>query len=86
MIVVGGMDLKRDDGRDNLWKTTDRLTRGLGVFDLNELKWRDKYDPEAAEYKAPDMVRGWYEDGYRTTHPPREWRVLLTFEIGASTT
>ena len=64
MIVVGGMDLTIDEANDNRWKTTDKLTRGLGVFDLNELKWSDKYDPEAAKYKIPTMVKGWYEDGY----------------------
>ena len=63
MIVVGGLEYINDGNRDTRWEVTDKLTKGLGVFDMNELKWENKYDPEAAEYKTPAMVKGWYEDG-----------------------
>ena len=69
MVVVGGMDFTADGDNDNSWETTDKLIRGLGVFSVNELKWKDRYDPKAADYDTPEMVAGWYKDGYGLRTP-----------------
>ncbi|KXH43162.1 kelch repeat protein [Colletotrichum simmondsii] len=36
---------------------------GLGIFDMTELRWTDSYEPQAATYESPDMVKRWYDQG-----------------------
>lgn len=36
---------------------------GLGIFDMTELRWTDSYEPKAATYESPDMVKRWYDQG-----------------------
>lgn len=38
---------------------------GLGVFDMSEMKWASEYDPSAAPYITPDVVKEYYQDNDR---------------------
>lgn len=53
MIVVGG-----DSGR-----AKDTFPKGLGVFDMTDLTWKDSYDAGAAEYDSPQVIKSWYDEG-----------------------
>ncbi|KAK3313218.1 hypothetical protein B0H66DRAFT_569792 [Apodospora peruviana] len=62
MLSVGGCDgyLPYPDSLldPDPWKN------GLGVFDLSDMAWRDRYDADAAAYESPAVVRDWYaQDG-----------------------
>ncbi|KAI0390372.1 hypothetical protein F5Y17DRAFT_444906 [Xylariaceae sp. FL0594] len=62
MISVGGAE---GENRTFTAPTTaDPWTYGIGIFDMTELEWRDSYDPDAASYDSPKMVKDWYEAGH----------------------
>jgi hypothetical protein len=48
----------------------DQFTNGIGVFDINQLEWSDKYDPNAGDYKTPGLVADYY---YNTATGPANW-------------
>ncbi|KIW32491.1 uncharacterized protein PV07_04034 [Cladophialophora immunda] len=53
MIVVGGAIANVA----NAHQTKDPWAQGLGVFDMTELEWKDSYDPSAATYQTPNIVK-----------------------------
>lgn len=64
MIVVGGLVVNTEDYNANndagYVSSTDPWGSGIGVFDLNEMEWRDGFDPNAGPYKTPSMVSDYY--------------------------
>ncbi|KAF6784147.1 kelch repeat protein [Colletotrichum sojae] len=54
MITVGGRDIAE---RPTL--AADVFPKGLGIFDLTELRWKDEYDAGAAEYDSPQVIKSW---------------------------
>lgn len=60
--MVGGLEYS-ETGSSSWWAKKDPWPQGLGVFDLHSLKWNDRYNPDAAPYKTPDVIRNWYDDG-----------------------
>lgn len=60
MVSIGGKNPQDWAGRI----TRDPLPQGLGIFDLTEMKWTDGFDPTAAPYKTPDVVKNWYNNKY----------------------
>ena len=40
--------------------TLDPFAKGLGVFDMTEMRWKDSYDANALAYRTPEAVKGWY--------------------------
>ncbi|KAF2135748.1 uncharacterized protein K452DRAFT_362972 [Aplosporella prunicola CBS 121167] len=68
LLSIGGLESAYDDLGDrtiNQWKSKDNFTQGLGIFDMTELKWSDKYVANASAYDSPEMVKLWYSDGQR---------------------
>lgn len=57
MLVVGGIH-----PFGNLWLPKDPWAQGLNVFDLTEMKWKEKYDADAQSYVTPGVVKSWYKD------------------------
>ncbi|KAK7210051.1 hypothetical protein V2G26_017229 [Clonostachys chloroleuca] len=57
MVTVGGA------GVFGGWTVKDSYPKGLGIFDLTELKWKDEFTPDAPAYKTPDLVQKWYDQG-----------------------
>lgn len=55
MAIVGGQN---PDSRDD----PDTWPFGLGIFDLSEMRFKDKYDSTAAAYRTPDIVKKWYAE------------------------
>ncbi|KEY72896.1 hypothetical protein S7711_06727 [Stachybotrys chartarum IBT 7711] len=45
------------------WNYLDPWAHGMGVFDTTELRWKDSYDADAAEYEPAQMVQDWYNEG-----------------------
>ncbi|KAF6825487.1 kelch repeat protein [Colletotrichum musicola] len=54
MITVGGIDILEGDSL-----SADVFPKGLGIFDLTELRWKDEYDAGAAEYDSPQVIKSW---------------------------
>lgn len=52
MIIIGG-EYQSDSNSDE-WPL------GLGVFDLSEMVFKDRYDANAPVYTSPEVVKGWY--------------------------
>ena len=58
---MGGVD---GENRTFMAPTTaDPWTYSIGVLDMTELKWKDSYDPDAAAYDSPSIVKDWYNAG-----------------------
>lgn len=55
MIVVGGND-------NPVWNKKDPFPKGLGIFSLNSLEWKDTFEADAAKYQSPSVVRTWYNE------------------------
>lgn len=55
MIIIGGL---RADGRDRT--AGDDWPLGLGVFDLSEMVFKNRYDADASVYTSPQEVKKWY--------------------------
>ncbi|ETS80298.1 hypothetical protein PFICI_07827 [Pestalotiopsis fici W106-1] len=61
MLVVGGGNSWL--GFPNSLVDPDPWAQGLGIFDLTDMSWSDSYDPDAAAYDSPDVVKTWYDQG-----------------------
>ncbi|KAI1849402.1 hypothetical protein JX266_004897 [Neoarthrinium moseri] len=59
MLVVGGLN----GARANAAMDPDPWARGLGIFDMTEMVWSSSYDPQAAVYDSPAVVKTWYSQG-----------------------
>jgi hypothetical protein len=65
LLSMGGLlnyDEDYDDNGDP-WRDPDPNPRGLGIFDMSALEWKDSYDADAADYETNETIRSWYEDG-----------------------
>lgn len=61
MVTVGGIDGYL--GPPASWDDQDPFPQGLGIFDLVDLEWKDTFDADASDYRTPDTVQEWYDDG-----------------------
>jgi Kelch motif len=57
MLAIGGVN-----PAGNIWLPADPWTQGLNVFDLTEMKWKDKYNANAEDYITPAVVKSWYKE------------------------
>lgn len=61
MVIVGGQNPNATDPPD----VADIWPLGLGVFDLSDMVFKDRFDADASAYTSPEVVRSWYaENGY----------------------
>jgi hypothetical protein len=56
MAVIGGFD----NTGVNLTEWKDPWAQGIGIFDLSDMRWKDRYDPSAAAYTTPVAIKNWY--------------------------
>ncbi|KXJ87298.1 hypothetical protein Micbo1qcDRAFT_216327 [Microdochium bolleyi] len=61
LFMVGGVS-EAGKGGWNV-ESTDPWTQGVGVFDMADLRWRDSYSPNTADYDSPLVVQDWYRGG-----------------------
>lgn len=67
--VIGGRQLLSVGGLlpktfiDSGFSEQDEWPLGLGIFDMTELRWTHRYDPNAGAYDSPKVVRDWYSQG-----------------------
>lgn len=54
MITVGGSN--------DFPNKPDPFPRGLGIFDMTELKWKDEYDAASAKYDSPQVIKSLYAE------------------------
>ncbi|KXH55831.1 kelch repeat protein [Colletotrichum nymphaeae SA-01] len=64
MITFGGVNRMANNANSTLFfNEEDSFRQGVGVFDLTALAWKDAYEPTAAAYDSPDVVKAWYNEG-----------------------
>lgn len=61
MLSVGGLFPETFIGKR--FSTPDLWPLGLGIFDMTELRWTNRYDPNAGGYDSPKVVKDWYSQG-----------------------
>lgn len=59
LISLGGLVYTGD--RVWEWSSKDSFPRGIGIFDMNSLQWKDRYVPEQG-YRTHKSIRAWYDD------------------------
>ncbi|KAK7910925.1 kelch repeat protein [Apiospora marii] len=64
----------------------DPWKQGLGVFDLTEMVWKDRYDADADAYDTPKMVRDWYTEGGVNSVSWASEDIKAMFEYGTNRT
>lgn len=53
-----------DPGNDTeYWYNKDSYPRGIGIFDMSSLEWRDSYDAQSGDYTTHESIRSWYDNG-----------------------
>ena len=58
MVVVGGVvKTTYSESVSPGNSITDPWAQGIGVFDMSDFQWKDSYDPNAAQYVTPDIVK-----------------------------
>jgi hypothetical protein len=57
----GGVD--RNNKKHDGWSEKDPFPRGIGIFDMTAMEWKDEYDASAEEYEPNERIRSWYTDG-----------------------
>ncbi|KAK4979451.1 hypothetical protein LTR28_004571 [Elasticomyces elasticus] len=56
LLSIGGANFARVHA-SNTTTPSDVFTQGLGIFDMTKMAWSSSYDPKAAAYKTPQMVK-----------------------------
>ena len=60
MLVVGGLDSRYYNASSQYNGTRpDTFNKGLGVFDMTEMEWSDRYDANAERYMTPQVSEFW---------------------------
>jgi hypothetical protein len=59
MIVSGGLN-PASANKSELYSSRDIWTKGIGVFDITTMQWKDNYDANAKPCTTPNAVRSWY--------------------------
>lgn len=60
MLVIGGHDPSSLD----FGSIQDVFANGLGIFDMSNLTWADKFDPGAGSYIRPSVINDYYAKKY----------------------
>jgi hypothetical protein len=59
MVVTGGLNPASPNQQEQ-FTAPDPWRRGIGVFDMTTLQWKDSYDAEAEPYVTPEVIKSWY--------------------------
>ncbi|KAG8531938.1 uncharacterized protein KY384_003574 [Bacidia gigantensis] len=61
MAVIGGTVLNASSDINSQTGIQDPWEKGIGVFDLTAMEWKDGYDANAARYVTPHAVKDYYQ-------------------------
>ena len=61
MISIGGFGLGSDHLPAVQGNYSDPWTFGIGIFDMTNLTWSDKYDSKAMPYEQSNVVKQYYQ-------------------------
>lgn len=87
MISIGGSQ-PSDSGAQSggstgiLGAAQDPWPNGIGIFDMTAFQWTSSYNPNAAQYESPDVVKSYYSSSYTT---PSFANPTIAAAFGAST-
>ena len=86
MVIIGGLD-PDGDGPPYQSVSPDIWPLGLNVFDLSDMVFKDRYDPDASSYTSPEVVKRWYaENGPMARDVSHDVRVLFDRSTTTSST
>ena len=60
MAVIGGIPVTNGSNTTSI--PPDPWPHGINVFDLTAMEWAAEYDPNAAAYVSPDVVKQYYQN------------------------
>ncbi|KAF4838026.1 Kelch repeat-containing protein [Colletotrichum tropicale] len=60
MLSIGGTSSRNFT---TAWTEKDTWNRGLGVFDMTQMSWVNRYNNSAEPYVSPQVVKQWYSEG-----------------------
>ncbi|KAH6691724.1 hypothetical protein F5X68DRAFT_252812 [Plectosphaerella plurivora] len=80
LLSWGGLTYPSTDM--SAWNTSDIFPRGLGIFDLSDGVWKDRYDPDAGPYQAHSSVAALYENGEPIAWSSPEVKALFVTDSG----
>ena len=64
MIMIGGQDPTYSQSWlgdvDSQHSPADPWLQGIGVFDMNALRFKDSYQAKAGAYETPDFIKSYY--------------------------
>lgn len=63
LLSFGGIRIRSAFDDDETWTNRDPFPRGIGIFDMNTLEWRDSYDADAGNYTTSGRIKSWYNEG-----------------------
>ena len=63
MAVIGGVPVTKDSNTSSI--PPDPWPNGINIFDLSAMDWANEYDPDAAAYFSPDVVKEYYQSHSR---------------------
>ena len=63
MVVIGGRPVTRDSNTSFI--PPDPWPQGINIFDLTTMEWAGEYDPKAAAYVTPGVVKEYYQSNSR---------------------
>lgn len=65
MVLIGGVDPRNSTMFVGLSKdgdeSKDPWAQGIGVFDLNVLKFKDSYQAQTEPYELPDLMKDYFK-------------------------
>ncbi len=62
-VAIGKRQMLSVGGTRTDWRDKDPAPQGLLLFDMTEMKWKDSYDANAADYQRAADIGAWYKNG-----------------------
>ena len=63
MVSIGGRAVTMNSTIQNI--PPDPWHNGIGIFDMSAMEWTSQYDPNAASYVTPAIIKTYYQKNGR---------------------
>lgn len=62
MLSWGGLN-STNHTHEGHWNPPDPFPQGIGIYDLSEFRWKDRYDADAEAYETNQEIMSFYGQG-----------------------
>ena len=63
MISIGGLEPNAATAVLSGFQQVNSNVKGIGIFDMVDLAWKDLYNASAEAYTTPYVIADWYRTG-----------------------